>query len=58
MKFEFLDEDLLAIFQIEDESNQEDTWELYFDGASNALGHGTGAILIPLKENTAHSQLD
>ena len=25
MKFEFLDEDLLAIFQIEDESTKEDT---------------------------------
>ena len=46
MKFEFLDEDLLAIFQIEDDSNQKDTWKLYFDGASNALGHGIGAIFI------------
>ena len=46
MKFEFLDEDLLTIFQIEDESAQEDTWKLYFDGASNALGHDIGAVLI------------
>ena len=46
MKFEFLDEDLLAIFQIEDESTQEDTWKLYFNGASNALGHGIGPALI------------
>ena len=49
MKFEFSDEDLLAIFQIEDESIQEDTWKLYFDGASNALGHGIGAVLISLE---------
>ena len=28
MKFEFLDEDLLAIFQIDDESAKEDTWKL------------------------------
>ena len=50
MKFEFLDEDLLAIFQIEDESTQEDTWKLYFDGASNALGHGIDAVLISLEK--------
>ena len=46
MKFEFLNEDLLAIFPIEDESTQEDTWKLYFDGASNALGHKIGVVLI------------
>ena len=50
MKFEFLDKNLLAIFQIEDESTQEDTWKLYFDGASNALGHGIGAVLISLEK--------
>ena len=49
MKFEFSDKDLLAIFKIEDESTQEDTWKLYFDGASNALGHRIGAILISPK---------
>ena len=36
----------LAIFQIKDESTKEDSWKLYFDGASNALGHGIGAVLI------------
>ena len=46
MKFEFLDEDLMAIFQVDDESTKEDTWKMYFDGASNVLGHGIGAILI------------
>ena len=49
MKFEFLEEDFLAIFQIEDESTQEDTWKLYFDGASNVLGHGIGVVLISLE---------
>ena len=58
MKFEFLDENLMTIFQVEDESTKQDTWKLYFDGASNVLGHGIGAILIPLKENTAHLQPD
>ena len=47
MKFEFSDEDLMTIFQVKDESTKEDTWKLYFDGASNVLGHGIGAILIP-----------
>ena len=46
MKFEFLNEDLLAIFQIEDESTLEDTWKLYFDKAANALGHWIGDIFI------------
>ena len=49
MKFEFSDEDLLAIFQIEDESTQKDTWKLYFDEASNALRHGISVVLISLK---------
>ena len=49
MKFKFSDEDLLAIFQIEDKSTQEDIWKLYFDGASNALGHGIGVVLISLE---------
>ena len=46
MKFEFSDEDLMTIFQVEDKSTKQDTWKLYFDGASNILGHGIGAILI------------
>ena len=50
MKFEFPDKDLLAIFQIEDESTKKDTWKLYFDGASNALGHGIGVVLISPEE--------
>ena len=49
MKFEFLDEDLLAIFQIEDESTRKDIWKLYFHGASNALGHGIDTVLISPK---------
>ena len=36
----------MTIFQVEDESTKEDTWKLYFDGASNVLGHGISAILI------------
>ena len=30
----------------ENEKLEEDPWKMYFDGASNALGHGIGVILI------------
>ena len=51
MKFEFLDEDLLAIFQVENESTKKDTWKIYFDEASNVLGHNIGTVLISQKKN-------
>ena len=49
IKFEFSNEDLMAIFHIEDESTKEESWKLYFDRSSNALGHGIGAMLISLE---------
>ena len=38
---------------IEEESGQVEKvkWKMYFDGTSNALGHGIGAILISLHED-------
>ena len=52
MSFDFPDEDLLAVLQIEEEkSPKEDGWKMYFDGASNALGRGVGAVLISPKGN-------
>ena len=52
MNFDFLDEDLMAVLQIEEEkSPEEDGWKMYFDGASNALGHGVGAVLISPEGN-------
>ena len=37
MSFDFPDEDLMAVLQIEEEeSPKEDGWKMYFDGASNA----------------------
>jgi len=42
MQLEFPDEEILVL---EDDSN-ENMWTLFFDGASNALGHGIGAVLI------------
>ena len=46
INFEFLDEDLMAILHDEEESLEKTFWKLYFDRASNALGHGISAILI------------
>ena len=52
MSFDFPDEDLMAVLQIEEEKTlKEDGWKMYFDGASNALGRGVGAVLISLEWN-------
>ena len=52
MSFEFPDEDLMAVLQIEkEESPENEGWKMYFDGASNALGRGVGAILISPEAN-------
>ncbi|XP_039000058.1 uncharacterized protein LOC120125784 [Hibiscus syriacus] len=47
VKFEFPNEDLMRIFVIEEEEVPKDeVWKMNFDGASNAVGHEIGAILI------------
>ena len=52
MSFDFPDEDLMAILQIEkEESPKEDGWKMYFDGASNALRRGVRVVLIAPKRN-------
>ena len=52
MSFDFLDEDLMAVLQIEEEESlEEDGWRMYFDGASNALGRGVGVVLISPEGN-------
>jgi len=45
MQHEFLDKDIMSLFE-EKESSGKDKWTMMFDGASNALGHEIGAILI------------
>ena len=45
MSFNFPDEDLMTVLQIEkEESPEKDGWKMYFDGASNALGRGVGTV--------------
>ena len=52
MSFDFPNEDLMTVLQIEkEESPKKDGWKMYFDGASNALRHGVGTVLISPKEN-------
>ena len=52
MSCDFPDEDLMAVLQIEEEeSPEEDGWKMYFNGASNALGCGVGAVLISPEGN-------
>ena len=52
MSFDFPDEDLMAVLQIEEEkSHEENGWKMYFDWASNALGRGVGAVLISPERN-------
>ena len=45
MQPEFPDEDIMTLFVSEDDGNER-KWILFFDGSSNALGHGIGAVLI------------
>ncbi|XP_017970484.1 PREDICTED: uncharacterized protein LOC108660721 [Theobroma cacao] len=47
VSFDFLDEDLMAVLHIKNGGpNELNPWKVYFDGASNALGYGIGAVLI------------
>ncbi len=43
---EFPDEDIMALFEEKRTHEYIDKWIVCFDGASNALGHGVGAILV------------
>jgi len=46
MQPDFPDEDIMALFEEKEGGQDEKAWILLFDGASNALGHGIGAVLI------------
>ena len=43
---DFPDEDISALFQAGEYENDAKTWTLFFDGASNIMGHGIGAVFI------------
>ena len=42
---EFPDEDIMVLFE-EKLDEDRDKWIVWFDGASNVLGHGVGAVLV------------
>ena len=39
----------MVVSHVEEESLEKNCWKLYFDGASNAMAHGIGAVLITPK---------
>ncbi|RDX81291.1 rnhA, partial [Mucuna pruriens] len=47
MKHDFPDEDIISLTN---EVVQEESWTLWFNGASNALGYGIGVVLISPQE--------
>ena len=51
LNFKFSDEDLICIFEAKNMIKYGSLWRMYFDRASNALGHGIGAFAISLKGN-------
>ena len=50
MHLEFPDEDIMTLFGEKVEDEDRDKWIMWFEGASNALGHGVGAVLVFLDE--------
>ncbi|KAK8562410.1 hypothetical protein V6N12_010491 [Hibiscus sabdariffa] len=46
LNFDFPDEGLMCVMEGEEGSLGPRSWRLYFDGTSNALGRGIGAVLI------------
>ena len=50
INFDFPDKDLMAVPHDEEDSTKRTRWKLYFDGASNALGHSINVVLITLKD--------
>jgi len=40
----------MTLFEVKVEDEDRDKWIVWFDGASNALGHRVGAVLVSLDE--------
>jgi len=49
MSLDFSDEDISALFHADEYNHEVNIWTLFFDGASNVMGHGIGAVLISLE---------
>ncbi|XP_012480849.1 uncharacterized protein LOC105795734 [Gossypium raimondii] len=48
LDFDFLNEDLMCVATAEEDSQENHPWKLNFDGASNVVVNGIGAILVSL----------
>ena len=46
MHLEFPYVDIMTLFEEEIEDEDRDKWIVWFDGASNSLGHGVGVVLV------------
>ena len=46
MHLEFPDEYIMALFEGKLEEEDKEKWVVWFDRASNAVGHGVGAALV------------
>ncbi|XP_020209060.1 uncharacterized protein LOC109793995 [Cajanus cajan] len=46
VKEEFPNEEILTLKDEPKKQNQNESWSMFFDGASNIMGHGIGAILM------------
>ncbi|KAK5818866.1 hypothetical protein PVK06_023813 [Gossypium arboreum] len=46
LNFDFPNEDLMCVVTTEEGALEELPWKLNFDGASNAVGNGIGAVLV------------
>ena len=47
----------MTLFEEEVEHEDRDKWIVWFNGTSNALGHGVGAVWLPPTNNIYLSQL-
>ncbi|XP_017613957.1 uncharacterized protein LOC108459105 [Gossypium arboreum] len=46
LNFDFPNEDLMYVAIVEEDTPENHSWKLNFDGASNAVGNGVGVVLI------------
>ena len=49
---EFPDEDIMTLFKEEGEDEDKEKWIVWFDGASNVLGHRIKVVLVSEQQST------